>query len=248
MIAFCHRMFFNLLMRAAGPCRLVPLLFALAGALSPGVAGAQNEPAHAVENSGRASAPAASAPSASSSSASSSSVSQQPLSSAENDYVLSPGDTIELSVFREPDLLARSTIARDGSVQLPLIREIKLADLTVREARTLLTKLYSEQYLVNPQISLSVVQFAQRKFTIMGQVARPGSYELQGGQSLGILEAIGMAGGFTRIADRGRVIVRRGTGGEGRVFKLNAKRMAEGKIEMFEILPGDVITVGESWF
>lgn len=236
-------MFFNLLLRAVGPGRLVPLLFALAGALSAGVASAQDEPARAVENSVRTPAPSAPAPAPAAPSGS-----QQPLSSAENDYVLSPGDTIELSVFREPDLLARSTIARDGSVQLPLIREIQLADLTVREARTLLTKLYSEQYLVNPQISLSVTQFAQRKFTIMGQVARPGSYELQGGQTLGILEAIGMAGGFTRIADRGRVIVRRGAGAESQVFKLNAKRMAEGKIEMFEILPGDVITVGESWF
>jgi len=238
MIAFCHRMFFNQLMRAAGPRRAILLLFVLAGALSAGVAGAQNEPAHARDNPGRAPAAAASSQAAP----------QQLLSSAENDYVLSPGDTIELSVFREPDLFARATIARDGSVQLPLIREIKLASLTVRDARALLTKLYSEQYLVNPQIYLSVAQFAQRKFTIMGQVARPGSYDLQGGQTLGILEAIGMAGGFTRIADRGRVLVRRGTGGASRVFKINAKRMAEGKIEMFEILPGDVITVGESWY
>ncbi len=177
-----------------------------------------------------------------------SSPASQVLTSAEGDYVLSPGDTIEMTVFREPELNSRSAIARDGSVQLPLIREIKLAGLNVRDARALLTKVYSEKYLVNPQIFLNVTQFAQRKFTIMGQVAKPGSYQLEGGQSLSLLEAIGMAGGFTRIADRGRVLVRRGSAADNQVYKLNAKRMAEGKLEMFEILPGDIITIGESWF
>ncbi len=172
------------------------------------------------------------------------------LSSSEGDYVLSAGDTIEMSVFREPDLSSRATISRDGTVPLPLIREVVLAGRTVRDARTMLTQLYGEKYLVNPQIYLSVAVFAQRKFTIMGQVNRAGSYELQGGQSLDLLEAIGMAGGFTRIADRGRVIVRRRGANDEKpqAFKLNAKRMAEGKEPRFEILPGDIITVGESWF
>lgn len=213
----------------------------LGGLVCTGVALAQEEPVVPEE------APVQGAPSAESAPAVSNPGSQV-LTSAEGDYVLSPGDTIEMTVFREPELTSRSAIARDGSVQLPLIREVKLAGLSVRDARALLTKVYSEKYLVNPQIFLSVSQFAQRKFTIMGQVARPGSYQLEGGQSLSLLEAIGMAGGFTRIADRGRVLVRRGSTTDKQVHKLNAKRMAEGKIEMFEILPGDIITIGESWF
>ena len=140
-------------------------------------------------------------------------------------------------------------IARDGTVQLPLLREVKLAGMTVREARDMLAKLYGQKYLVNPQVYLNVVQFAQRKFTIMGQIAKPGSYDLQGGQTLDLLEAIGMAGGFTRIADRGRVLIRRKTSdGNSEIIKANAKRMAEGKIEIIDIKPGDVITIGESWY
>jgi len=212
----------------------------LGGLLWAGVAIAQQEPVAPEEApTQEATIPADASPAIPSS---------QVLTSAEGDYVLSAGDTIEMTVFREPELNSRSAIARDGSVQLPLIREVKLAGFSVRDARALLTKVYSEKYLVNPQIFLSVTQFAQRKFTIMGQVAKPGSYQLEGGQSLSLLEAIGMAGGFTRIADRGRVLVRRGNGADNQVFKLNAKRMAEGKLEMFEILPGDIITVGESWF
>ncbi len=171
------------------------------------------------------------------------------LTSSEGDYVLTSGDTIEMSVFREPELSARSTIGRDGTVFLPLIKEVVLAGKSVREARTYLTELYGGKFLRSPQVYLSVAVFAQRKFTIMGQVVKTGSYELQGGQSLDLLEAIGMAGGFTRIADRGKVVVRRrDEAGTVEIFKLNAKRMAEGRAPRFEIRPGDIVTVGESWY
>jgi protein involved in polysaccharide export with SLBB domain len=170
------------------------------------------------------------------------------LSSGESDYVLVIGDVIELNIFREPELATQATIARDGTVQLPLVREVNLAGLTIRDARELLRGLYDREFLVNPQIFLNVVRYAQRKFTIMGQVARPGSYELQGGERMDILEAIGLAGGFTRIANRGRVIIQRREAGEIKAIKANAKRMADGKEEPVEVQPGDVITVTESWF
>lgn len=134
------------------------------------------------------------------------------LSSGESDYVLVVGDVVELNVFREPDLTTQATIARDGTVQLPLIREVQLAGLSIRDAREMLRQLYDKKFLVDPQVFLNVVKYAQRKFTIMGQVARPGSYELQGGERMDLLEAIGLAGGFTRIANRGRVIIQRREG------------------------------------
>jgi polysaccharide export outer membrane protein len=170
------------------------------------------------------------------------------LSSGENDYVLVVGDVVELNIFREPDLTTQATIARDGTVQLPLVREVKLAGLTIRDAREQLRTLYDSQFLVNPQVFLNVVKYAQRKFTIMGQVARPGSYELQGGERIDLLEAVGLAGGFTRIADRGRVIVQRKEADGVKAIRANAKRMADGKETPLEIQPGDVITVTESWF
>ena len=93
------------------------------------------------------------------------------LSSGESDYVLVVGDVVELNVFREPDLTTQATIARDGTVQLPLIREVTLAGYTIRDARELLRGLYDKQFLVDPQVFLNVVKYAERKFTIMGQVA-----------------------------------------------------------------------------
>lgn len=170
------------------------------------------------------------------------------LSSGESDYVLVVGDVVQLNIFREPDLTTQATIARDGTVQLPLIREVRLAGLSIRDAREMLRQLYDKKFLVDPQVFLNVVKYAQRKFTIMGQVARPGSYELQGGERMDLLEAIGLAGGFTRIANRGRVIIQRREGDGVTAIKANAKRMADGKETPTEVQPGDVITVSESWF
>lgn len=171
------------------------------------------------------------------------------ISSAAGDYVVSTADTIEMSIYREPDLATRSKVGSDGSVQLPLIGEVKVAGMTIREAREIIRRKYDADYLVDPQIYLTLVDFAQRKFTILGQVARPGSYEIPGGRALSLLEAVGVAGGFTRSADRSKVIIRRTSeGGTEGSIKVNAKKLSYGGKETFTIQPNDVISVGESWF
>ncbi|MGB8168169.1 MAG: polysaccharide biosynthesis/export family protein [Chthoniobacteraceae bacterium] len=171
------------------------------------------------------------------------------INSAAGDYVLSTSDTLEMTIFRENDLATRSRVGSDGTVQLPLLGDVKVAGMTIREARELIRKKYDADYLVNPQVYLNVIDYAQRKFTILGQVTKPGSYEFPGGKPLSLLQAVGIAGGFTRTADRAKVIVKRTTEGDKEeAIKLNAKKMAgEGK-GSFELQPGDVITVGESWF
>jgi len=142
--------------------------------------------------------------------------------SASGDYVLSPADTVEMTVFHEPDLATKAHIANDGSVQFPLIGELKIGGLAVRDARELIRKRYNADYLVEPQVYLNVTEYAQRKFTILGQVAKPGTYTFPGGEHLSLLEAIGTAGGFTRIADKGAVSVKRTEHGPEQMLKINA--------------------------
>lgn len=170
------------------------------------------------------------------------------LMAGEGDYILAPGDTLDLMVYREPDLGMRSKIARDGRVQLPLLGEVKVAGMSVRDAQEHIRKLYDADYLVDPQIYLNIASYTQRKITVIGQVSRPGSYELQGNESLGILEAIGMAGGFTRIADTKNVVVKRRTGEKIETIKVNTKRLESPEGGSFQVLPGDILTVGESWY
>lgn len=170
------------------------------------------------------------------------------MGAANGDYMLRAGDTIEMIIYREPDLTIRSRIGKDGMVQLPLLGEVKLAGLTIRNATTLIRNRYNADYLVEPQIYLNISAYNTRKFTIIGQVGRPGSYEFGGGEELGLLEAIGMAGGFTRIADRGRVIIKRREGDSIKSIKVNAKKLSDVGVDQCVIQSGDVINVGESWY
>jgi polysaccharide export outer membrane protein len=170
------------------------------------------------------------------------------LMAGEGDYILSPGDTLDLMVYKEPDLNMRSKIARDGRVQLPLLGEVAVAGKSVREAQENIRRLYDADYLVNPQIYLNIASYTQRSITVIGQVARPGNYELQGTDRIGIIEAIGMAGGFTRIADRKRITVKRTDGKKTETIKLNTARLDDPQGGSFIVLPGDIITVGESWY
>ena len=170
------------------------------------------------------------------------------MGAANGDYMLRAGDTIEMIIYREPDLTIRSRIGKDGMVQLPLLGEIKLGGLTIRNATTLIRNKYNADYLVEPQIYLNISAYNTRKFTIIGQVGRPGSYEFGGGEELGLLEAIGMAGGFTRIADRGHVLIKRREGDSIKSIKVNAKKLADVGVDQCVIQSGDVINVGESWY
>ena len=170
------------------------------------------------------------------------------MGAANGDYMLKPGDTVEMIIYREPDLTIRSRIGKDGMVQLPLLGEVKLGGLTIRNATTLIRNKYNADYLVEPQIYLNISAYNTRKFTIIGQVGRPGSYEFGGGEELGLLEAIGMAGGFTRIADRGHVLIKRREGDSIKSIKVNAKKLADVGVDQCVIQSGDVINVGESWY
>ena len=152
-----------------------------------------------------------------------------------------------MTVFHQPDLTTQAKIANDGSVQFPLIGELKIGGLTLRDARELIRKRYNADYLVEPQVYLNVIAYAQRKFTILGQVTTPGTYVIPGGEHLGLLEAVGMAGGFTRIADRGSVVIKRSDHGTEKTIKVNTKKFTTQDGKQFELMPGDVVTVGETW-
>ena len=114
----------------------------------------------------------------------------------------------------------------------------------------LFRSLYGRDYLVNPKVNVMLLGYAKRRFSVLGQVNRPGSYELPDGSPGGIdiLEAIAMAGGYTRIAAPERVRVRRQTESGDQLFKVDAKRLARGQGKSFLVKPGDTVTVEESIF
>ena len=173
-----------------------------------------------------------------------------PLAAQDANYRLSANDLLDFRVFQEPELDGVIRVSGDGTAIFPLIGAVNVVGKTVTAATEEIKARYRDGYLVYPQVSLTVRTYAQKLFTVLGQVQKPGSYDMKGSDEITLLQAIGMAGGYTKIANPGRVTVKRQESGGGeRVIKLDAKRMARGDDSAsFYVKPGDVITVAESLF
>jgi polysaccharide export outer membrane protein len=165
------------------------------------------------------------------------------------DYRLVPNDVVEIKVFQEDDLHSTLRISKDGTITFPLIGSVVLGGKTPQEAALTIKAMLAKDYLVNPQVNVTVLEYAKRLFTVLGQVQRPGSYELPDSNTLTLIQAIGMAGGYTRIADPSKITLKRTVDGRQTVQHLNGKKMAGGSVESeFAVSSGDIITVGESIF
>ncbi len=164
-------------------------------------------------------------------------------------WVLSPNDEIIMTVFQEDDLLTKTTVDVDGTVMLPLLGEVKIGGMTLPQATAKIQQLYDKDYLVKPKVNLIVDKFADRHFAVMGQVQRPGSYNFPQNEPVNLLEAIAMAGGYTRLGKPSNVSVRRIENGTPQIYRVDADQLAQDpKKKSFQILPNDVITVGERTF
>lgn len=156
-----------------------------------------------------------------------------------------------MEVFGEDDLRTNGRLNAEGNLSLPLLGSVRLSGLSLSQAASRVTELYGRDYLVNPKVNVMLVGYAKRRFTVLGQVNRPGSYEMPEGSPGGVdlLEAIAMAGGYTRIAAPERISVRRqsGSGGD-QIIKVDAKRLARKGGGAFVVQPGDTVTVAESLF
>jgi len=185
-----------------------------------------------------------------STSASSGSAPLPAAASAPAGYILSANDYVSVEVFGEEDLRTSGRLNPEGNLSVPLLGSVHLAGLTLTQAASKLTESYGRDYLVSPKVNVMLLSYAKRRFSILGQVSRPGSFEMPESSPGGIdlLEAIAMAGGYTRIAAPERITVRRHNANGDQIFKVNAKRFTKGSGGGFLVEPGDTITVGESIF
>jgi polysaccharide biosynthesis/export protein len=162
---------------------------------------------------------------------------------------LSPNDMISVTVYQEDDLTTKTIIDKTGMVMLPLLGQVKIGGMTTGQATARIQQLYDKDYLVNPQVNLIVEHFAERRFSVLGQVQHPGNFDFPQNESVNLLEAIAMSGGYTRLGAPSKVSVRRVENESPRIYNLDAAEMSKDPMrEPFEILPDDIITVGERTF
>ena len=92
------------------------------------------------------------------------------------------------------------------------------------------------------------MEYAKRRFTVLGQVQKPGTFEIPNEEVVTLLQAIAMAGGFTRLANEGKIVITRTLGGKKTIALDTKSASLDPAIKPFEILPDDTITVRERVF
>lgn len=149
-------------------------------------------------------------------------------------YILGAGDTIQISVFKEPEMTTRLKIHRGGYVNFPYLGEIKLSGRTPTQIEEDIEARLADGYILQPMVTVSIEAF--RKFFISGEVANPNGYEFQPG--LTVEQAIAMAGGFTDRSDRDSINVRSAA----------TNKLIEDVAPTYPVGPGDVVIIEQSFF
>ena len=163
------------------------------------------------------------------------------------DYVLRPMDLLKLQVFEEPDLDRELRVSQNSTITAPLIGVVDVKGRTVREAEMLITELYARDYLVNPQINITIVEYAPRTVNVLGAVNTPGSVVMPPEKTFTLLDAIARAGGFSRLANRNRVsLTRLLPSGQSENYIISADQLVAGDAaNRWTMQDGDVVFVPE---
>ena len=114
------------------------------------------------------------------------------------DYVVGEGDLLRITVYDFPDLLTIVRIGGEGTILFPLIGQVKVAGLSVTAVSKKIENMLSEGYIISPHVSVFIEEYRSQRVTIMGQVNRPGLYELKGFTTF--LELLSKAGDLARDA------------------------------------------------
>jgi polysaccharide export outer membrane protein len=145
----------------------------------------------------------------------------------DNTYVIGEADVLSINVWKEADISRSVPVRSDGRISLPLAGETQAAGKTpLQLEQEIAIKL--KNYIAEPEVTVMVQQSNSQKFNILGQVARPGSFPLN--NSMTVLDAIALAGGFRDFAKQKSIYVLRQNpgGGETRI-PFNYKSVIAGK-------------------
>jgi polysaccharide export outer membrane protein len=167
-------------------------------------------------------------------------------------YLIGPGDSLEISVWNEPELSRAVTVRPDGRLTVPLVEDLAASGLTPQElARVIEERLGA--YLKNPQVTITVtvtdpIGMPDQRVRVLGEVVRPTSLLYRAGMTL--LDAITEIGGLGPFADgnAAKIIRRTAQGQEEIALRLeDLVRDGDGSANL-ALAPGDIIVIPEGFF
>ena len=161
--------------------------------------------------------------------------------SSSDQYVIAPGDTLNVRVFAQDAMSARVKVRPDGMISIPFLNDVNAAGLPPAAlARQLDAKL--KDYIKQPNVTVSLEEPAKLNVSVLGEVAHAGAFSLDPGA--GVLQALAMAGGFTDYAHKDRVFVLRKRPSPARIrFTFKALVQGEGRAGSFTLRDGDTVVV-----
>jgi len=150
-----------------------------------------------------------------------------------NAYLIQPGDVLEISVWKEEDLLKQVLVRPDGGMSFPLVGNVQAAGKSVVDLQSLVTEKLAK-YIPDPVVTVSTQQLSGNKIFVIGKVARPG--EIVANHYMDVVQALSVAGGMTPYAAANKIkILRRSNG------KLTAIPFKYGDIEKGDNLEQNII-------
>ena len=159
---------------------------------------------------------------------------------------LGAGDLVEVRVFQEADLSGAYRLSPEGTVDYPLCGKVALAGKTSSGAADMLTQCLAHGYLRKPQVSVLIREYNSKKIFVFGEVQKPGTFPYE--ENMSIVQAITLAGGFTKVASKNGTQVTRIVDGQEQKVRIAVEDIGGGREKNFALKPGDIVFVPESFF
>ena len=157
-------------------------------------------------------------------------------------YTVKPGDGLDVSVWKEPDLQRPVLVTPDGSFSFPLVGQVDARGKTVTDLQQVITERLSK-YISDPVVTVSVREIRGNKVYVIGQVNRPGEFIVN--PRVDVMQALSMAGGTTAFAalDDIRILRRSDAKQESLEFDYNAVARGKDLTQNIELRAGDIVVV-----
>jgi polysaccharide export outer membrane protein len=159
-----------------------------------------------------------------------------------NAYAVLPGDVLQISVWKEPDLQMEVLVRPDSAFSFPLAGDISTKGLSVVDLQAELAQRLS-RYISNPVVTISVSQVLGNKIYVIGQVNKPGDFVVN--PQVDVMQALSMAGGLTAFADTNDIKILRRTGERQTAISFKYNDVLKGKdlSQNIVLQSGDIVAV-----
>jgi protein involved in polysaccharide export with SLBB domain len=159
---------------------------------------------------------------------------------------LGPGDVFEVRVYQEPELSGVYRVGQAGDIVFPLCERLTVGGLSASDTAEKLRQCLGKGFIKNPQVTVLIKEYNSKKVFVFGEVQKPGTFPFE--DNMTVVQAITVAGGFTKTAAQNNTSVTRLVEGQEVKMKVTVQDIALGKAPNFVLKPGDIVFVPESYF